>query len=177
MTLPGILSDRVFVIDTSSIIEVRRLFSQSSPPQRALVYDRLSAMVRNGTLFFPKKVLDELERGHEALEGTEDAPLSWAQEHQSVAVPDSELFEPLRAVLNVVRTLVDHDSTAPVEDADPYVVALAQKLRADGFQVTVIAQDSLDKPDKNSIHSACGLLSIPTVAIRAFLNQLGIRPR
>ena len=64
MALPGILADRVYVIDTSSVIEVRRLLSQANRARVDAVFARLSQLVREGALRFPAQVCEELVRGH-----------------------------------------------------------------------------------------------------------------
>lgn len=174
MTLPGILADRVYVIDTSSVIEVRRLLSQANRARIDAVFQRLTQLVHEDALCFPMQICDELARGHEVLSGVEDAPFDWAQANRGAAVPDSDLFDAVRSVLQVVPLLVDRDKTSGEDDADPYVVGLAHKLLMEGRHVTVVTDDRRDQPDKISIQSACGLMGIPAMSMRAFLGHLGI---
>ncbi len=174
MTLPGLLGTRVFVIDTSAVIEVRRLYSRGTKQQRKNALDVLSRLCRNATLSFPHQVYGELARGHDNLQATDDAPFDWVLENKFAAVSDTELFEHVRAVLDVVPDLVDRHKVSGADDADPYVVALAHKLLTEQLQVTVVSDDRKDQPDKTSIQSACGLLGIPAISMRAFLGHLKV---
>jgi hypothetical protein len=176
MTLPGLLPERIFVIDTSSVIEVRRLFSQANRAARERVYERLSQLVRTGSLTFPELVCEELARGHEGLADQDDAPFAWGQVNRGAAVSDAELFDDAKAVLAAAPNLLDRDKTSGADEADPYVVGLALKHAREGRQVAVVADDRNDTPDKTSIQSACGLVGIPAMSMRAFLGHLGIVP-
>lgn len=68
------MSETVWVIDMSSILQVRYSFGVEQRPQ---VFARLSALVAEGRLRFPKQVADELRRG--ARPGTPDPYLEWAE--------------------------------------------------------------------------------------------------
>lgn len=52
-------SEEIWVIDTCSVIQIRRIFS---PAQQKAVYEALTQKVDAGTLVYPKKVVEELER-------------------------------------------------------------------------------------------------------------------
>jgi hypothetical protein len=174
MTLPGVLPEQVFVIDTSSILELRRILSQATPLQRQRAFDRLSAECRTGALCFPAPVSEELERGHEKLGSAEDLPVDWVRENSFAAVPISDLFDELRQVLIGVPLLADYDKASGADDADPYVVALALKLRNDGRRVTVVTEDRRDEAYKMSVQTACGLMEIPAITIRGLAHKLGL---
>ena len=49
----------LWVIDTSSVAEVRRSIENAKKPQ---VFARMGTLVRDGRLIFPKQVVDEFER-------------------------------------------------------------------------------------------------------------------
>jgi hypothetical protein len=49
----------VWIVDTSSIAEVRRSVENIKKPQ---VFEKLSELVKQGRLMFPRQVLGELER-------------------------------------------------------------------------------------------------------------------
>lgn len=76
-----------WVIDTSSIIEVRRPALQIPAPKLPEVYGRLGELVGQGHLVFPRKVLEELERqaGTIAATGNADLPYEWAREQAEAA--------------------------------------------------------------------------------------------
>ena len=81
----------------------------------------------------------------------------------------------MKSVLSKAPTLVDPDSTR--EQADPYVVALALEITSGDLfapNVTIITEDRRDKPTKLSLATAAGLLRIPTIPLRAFLNSQSI---
>jgi hypothetical protein len=56
------------------------------------------------------------------------------------------------------------------------VVALALHLTGAGHSVSVVTEDRNDRDGKTSMVSACGLLKIPSMGVRAFLKHVGIWP-
>jgi hypothetical protein len=166
-------SERVYVIYTSSVIEIRRRMSQATKAELKAVFDKLGTLVDGGTLFFPQQVYGELEQGNENLGGADDAPFEWIHAHRGQAVQDTKLFAHVRRVLEVALNLVDKDKTSGPDEADPWVVALALSFLEDGRAVTVITEDRNDRLDKTSVQSACGLLGIPAMSIVAFLQYKG----
>jgi hypothetical protein len=178
MTSGRVGSARLFVIDTSSIIEPRRLLSRETAAERNRVYRALGALVEEGRLFFPSQVYEELERWHDVGEA-EDLPFEWACAFKgratAAATPD-ELFVAVRAVLNEVDNLVDFDKVSPADDADPWVVGLALHLAQAGHSVSVITEDRSDRDHKTSMVSACGALELPAMSVRMLLKHLGVWP-
>jgi len=71
-----------------------------------------------------------------------------------------------------VRRVLDPDKDH--EEADPYVLALALKLRAAGHPVGVITEDRRSRPTKLSLSDACGLLRIVSMSMEPYLEQQGI---
>jgi hypothetical protein len=57
-----------------------------------------------------------------------------------------------------------------VDEADPYVLALAVKLRLEGHDARVVVQEVKDTPKKLSLNTACGMLGIPSVPLRGLLR-------
>jgi hypothetical protein len=164
------------VVDTSSIIEVRRLMAQEPQAKVKAVYDELVALAVRHVLVFPHAVIHELKEGSTAIIGKTDYPLDWARSCESEEVPNHELYDQVRAVLAEVPDLLDHDKPSGTDEADPYVVGLALKLYDDGETVIVVTEESRDSPDKTSMRSACGILGLPTMSMRIFLRQQGIWP-
>jgi hypothetical protein len=78
-------------------------------------------------------------------------------------------FESVRAVLARVEALVDAD--ARFDEADPYVLAPAIDLRKRGRDVVVVTEDRVERPQKTSLSSACGIFGIPSVALMPFLHD------
>jgi hypothetical protein len=159
VTEPGV----VWVIDSSSIIAVREVVSRA---QERKVFTALGSLASASQLFWPPEVTQEVEA---AL--TRDSAVTWIKAHR-VSGERTPKLETVKSVLLKAPTLVDPDSTR--EQADPYVVALAIEMASDDFfapSVTIITEDRRDKPTKFSLATAAGLLGIPTVPLRAFLNS------
>jgi hypothetical protein len=72
--------------------------------------------------------------------------------------------------------VVDPNNTG-VEEADSYVLALAVHLKRLGHEVTVLTEETKNRPDKLSMNTACGLLRLWCLAIEPFLVDRGIWTR
>ena len=160
--------NEIWVIDTSSINEVRRFVPA---PVRQKVYDNLSAMVNDGALVFPVQVFDELDRFKNKAKP--DGPFEWAKLNKRAAAVYDPLYDHLKNVLahpqvkNVLDPEKDH------EEADPYILAMALKIN-EKTPVRVLTQDRMSKPSKPSLADACGLLRIVTLTMAPFLEQQSI---
>jgi hypothetical protein len=160
------------VIDTSSLLQVRRDVPRSG---RSRVFKGLSALVSGQQLVFPCEVYEELRVGHDGLKpGSKDEAFDWAKAVHDAATRHGTDYEAVRRVLAKVPDLVDYDKPRGPDDADPYVVALALRLREMGHDVIVVTEDRNDKPDKTSIATACGLLRLVRLPMLAFLADRGI---
>lgn len=165
MTIPG--AQRAWIIDTSSIVEVRRAYRREEQP---VVYARLTRLVDQGVLFFPREVLNELRDG--AIAGS-DLPLDWAEACAERATSQGTVIEEVRTlVLPRVPSVLDHTKVGGADEADPYMLGLALRLVALGRRVTVISQEIRDRPDKMSMSTASGLLDLPCVPIVPLINDL-----
>ena len=155
-----------FVIDTSSLIEVRRLVPVA---RLAAVLRSLSKLVDSGELVFPAEVDDELDRFRKP--DTHDPIGDWASAAKRRATRFGHQFEHLKQVLNdpQVKRVVD-PAKAGVDEADPYVLSLALALRGRA-EVVVIAQETRDRPDKLSMATACGVLRLVRLPVAAFLFE------
>ncbi len=160
-----------WVIDTSSIIEVRRSVLVVEQPS---VYSKLEEMTRQALLVFPIEVLKELERA--ADQSRPDLPLKWAKRVEAVAVSNPSL-DVVRDVLGQVPSVLDPDKSGGAEEADPYVLALAVELQRGGASVTIITQErDIDKPGKLVAVNRRGLQRIPAVTMLPFLRSRGFLP-
>jgi hypothetical protein len=165
---------RIWVLDTSSIIQVRRLHNLPASKQREILIS-IGELVEHDVVVYPREVLAELER---ACEGKQpDERFLWAKNHSEKACRFGAEFERVVHVLARVPSVVDTEKTTGAEEADPYVIALALTLREWGRDVTVVTEDRVDKPGKMSLGTACGLCGIPTVPLEAFLAHLTIWTR
>jgi uncharacterized protein DUF4411 len=161
----------VWVIDTSSVTEVRRKVPR---PEQPAVYRELEMLARQGHLVFPAQVLNELRRAHDKKR--QDLPLEWAERVEGDAISNPSLETVKNDVLAKVPEVLDPDKAGGPEEADPYILARAVELRRDGRNVTVITQEKTDKPGKLSLSTAAGLLLIPAVTMIPFLKSQGILP-
>lgn len=164
------MPDEVAVKDTSSIVQVRRIVARDMQP---MVFATLATMVTEEKLVFPKEVVKELQRYSNPDTALQDLPLQWALSNSPIATRHSVPLEVVKAVLSQVPEILDPDKPG-VEEADPYVLALAVHIQDQGRQVTVLTEERKDRPDKMSMTTACGVLRIPCLPIEVFLNRNGI---
>jgi len=155
----------IWVLDTSSIIEIRRSVAVD---KRSALFAGLSSLVAADRILFPKQVVDELERAVDP--NAPDAQYLWARQHADKANAQDPSLQEVKEVLAVVPEVLDPDKDAGVEEADPYLLAVAERLRNDGKDARVVTQETKDTPRKMSLNTACGLLGIPSVPLAAFLQ-------
>jgi len=146
----------IWVIDTSSIIEVRRGLIPRQDMQQ--VYDDLSAVVAGGALVFSPEVLKELE-AWENPSSALDLPLRWAKKNEGPATRFKPRIDYWKKVMSEAGDVIDPDKSGE-DEADPHVLALSLFLTDEGFQVTVVTEDRKDRPIRSR--------SIPPVACCAF---------
>jgi len=158
----------IWVIDTSSIIEVRRLGNQKKPK----IFEQLGALVQAGRLVFPKEVVNELKRA--ASTDSPDDQHEWAKRWEAEASQHAPSFEQVKDVLSRVSRVLDPDKDTGVEEADPYVLAMASRLRGEGKDARIVTQEIKDTPRKMSLSTAAGVLGLASVPLKAFLEFEGI---
>lgn len=166
----ALIATDFWVFDTSSIIEVRRLIPRA---ERRAVFDKLTNLVNADALVYPPQVLPELARLTNPKSTDPDMPQVWAKRNQVRATRYSLLLEEAKAILAVVPRIIDPEK-AGVEEADPYVLALAVHLAEQGHRVTVITEERRDYPAKMSLNTACGRFRLPCLPLEAFLEERGI---
>jgi hypothetical protein len=166
MALVGV----VWVIDTSSIIEVRRAVPVAV---RKKTFAGLTQLVNENRLAYPPEVLDELERNIDPK--TPDEQYQWAKSNATAAHVRAKCdLDDVKAVLADVPTVLDPEKDSGVEEADAYVLAVARKLRAAGIDARIVTQENRDTPAKMSMSTAAGILGIPCVPLKAFLTAESI---
>jgi len=159
----------IWVVDTSSIIAIRRSIENA---RRQSVFASMGALVMNGRLVYPKQVVDELERAADPR--SPDPQYLWAKQHEAKAMDRAPSLEEIKDVLAIVPTVLDPDKDTGAEEADPYLLAVAVRLRAEGKDARVITEETKDTPRKMSLRTAAGLLGVPSVPLTAFLGFEGI---
>jgi len=80
----------------------------------------------------------------------------------------------VKAILAVVPDVLDADKDSGEDEADPYVLALAKRLRSEGLDARIVAQEIRDFATKISIGTAAGVLGIPSVPLRGLLRAENI---
>ncbi len=155
-----------WVVDTSSLIIVRSLFSRTD---QATVIDGLTERLTAGRVVFPREVVVELER----YAGSDNPALVWAKTHQGVATARQPSFEGIVSVLAQVPEVIDPDKEG-VEEADPYVLAMAVDLLNGGIDARVVTEEFKTTGPKMNLGSAAGFLRIPSVSIKTMLKFEGI---
>lgn len=145
----------VATVDTSALIAFKGLVKIDD--QWGLLM-RMSDLVREGAITFPKQVTKELAYGQHP-----DAPGAWIGSAKSDVCHPQPGDETLVKVLEVAPQLVDYEATADREVADPYVAAMAHEVgaRHNGCRVVVVTNDVVDRlPLKLSLRTACERLGI-----------------
>lgn len=142
----------IWVIDTSSLIQIR---SGVPRPDRERVYDALSELVRVGRLLFPRQVLDELKRDSDKHHP--DRVCTWALGVEVHACARSPSFEEVRAVLVIVPDILDPAKDSGADEADPYVLAMARRVRDEGADGRVVTEETRNSPTKLSLNTALGV--------------------
>jgi hypothetical protein len=119
-------SNVIWVIDSSSIVDLKIL----PLAIRSQVIRHLNALVAGNRLVYPRQVLEELRSyaSPRALES--DVPYMWAKGNEVQACHPDRLINEAKAILDTYPDLIDPDA-AGRDPADPYIIALAQKLRRD----------------------------------------------
>ena len=160
----------VSVIDSSSILQVRRAVVRADQPG---VFQRLTEIVQRDQLVFPKEVLAELERWSNPNPGSPDLPLNWAHANSARETQNEVPIDTLKDVISRVSDIFDPNKSG-VDEADPYVLALAIHLQSQGLSVTVLTEERKDRPNKVSMNTACGELGLVCLPVERFLRINGI---
>lgn len=163
------MADPVWVIDTSSLIAIKSL----PHADRDRVFARLSVRVKGARLFFPREVLNELKRDS-SDKRSPDRPCVWALEVEGDACQHAPTLEEVKAVLAIVPDILDPAKDSGADEADPYVLALAKKLRDQGVDARVVTEEAKNYLRKLSLNTACGMLGIPSLPLLGLLRSEGI---
>lgn len=134
--------------------------------ERPAILAKLTEFVKEGRLRMPKQVVDELKRGSDEL-------VEWAQAVEAEAALGSPSLDEVKAVLAVVPDVLDPHKDSGAEEADPYVLAMAVKLKATEADVRIVTQETKDKPGKTSLRTAAGILNQVTVPFMGFRRVEG----
>jgi hypothetical protein len=157
------MAEPVWVADSSSLIQIK---SEVPRADRAAVFAALSALVAAGRLVFPPEVVKELKRN---TGSAPDDACRWAVGAEAIACQPVS-HDQAKAVLAQVPQILDPRKDSGEDEADPYVLALAVKLRDQGVDARVVVQEVRGAPAKMSLNTACGMLGVPSVPLLGLLR-------
>ncbi len=126
-------------------------------------------MVAADTLFYPPQVLKEL------LRVGPDVAHKWAKKNETKATRYGPLYNSITPILARVPNLIDHTKSGE-DQADPYIIAVGIALRNEGHAVTIITNDTTNKPLHTALSSAAGLFGFPSVPMALFLADRKLYP-
>lgn len=75
----------------------------------------------------------------------------------------------MKGILAVVPDILDEDKDSGAEEADPYVLAVALRMRAAGTDARIVTEERTDTPTKMSLNTAAGILGIPSLPLNGFV--------
>jgi hypothetical protein len=158
----------IWVIDSCSLIEIKTIPN----PIRPNVISHLDMMAVGGSLVYPQQVLGELKGYATPKVLATDIPYQWARKHETAACHPDLLLVEAKAILAAHDDLIVKDGSGK-DPADPYVIALAQKLKTVGNDARIVTNDTRQINKKVSVAAVAGLLGIPSTIMRIFLRGQG----
>ena len=106
----------VYIIDTSSLIELNK---HNPMDIYQTPWQKMDGLVKNGRLYAPKEVLDEIKRFDDAL-------VEWTKKHPEMFKdPTKEQIEIVKEILKKYPSLIKKGKRFA---ADPWVIALAIEM-------------------------------------------------
>ena len=105
----------LYILDTSSLIELQETYPQSSFPT---VWSNFESLVTSNQLISPIEVYNEIMPSNTFLD-------SWRNTNQNIFIQNtSTILSHVSEIMNQFPKLVDPNKTGPV--ADPFIIALAR---------------------------------------------------
>jgi hypothetical protein len=148
-----------FSIDTCSIITAR--VEKYPPSVFVKLWENVEAAIRRGEIKAIDVVKAELERN------CADS-FRWAKtQKQLFTRMNSSIISHANAVLKQAPTLIDASSV--VEQADPYVIALA----LDKSFTVVTEENSKPKKGREKIPTVCKAMNVPVVDFLGMIQEFG----
>jgi hypothetical protein len=154
----------VYIIDTSSIIDLFRLYPQDIFPE---LWKKLDELIKNNRLVSHRFVFEELQK-------KSDEACKWAKERKGMfREVTQQQIEKVKGILAKYPQLVDVESEIV---ADPWLIALAlekeeqQKLFK---EVKIVVIEEKIKPNKINIPFVCRELGIECINIIGLMRKEG----
>jgi Domain of unknown function (DUF4411) len=132
------------------------------------VADQVEALISMERFLAPSMVREELEKvGTEGL-------IQWLEDREGIFIATGEVLAGAQAVQNQFAGL--RDPKAEYEEADAYVIALAQ-LRSDGIVVTqeTPAAEKRNPKRTHFIPDVCRELGVPCISFLGLMRREGWR--
>lgn len=164
----------IYVIDTSSLIELEEIYPRS---EYFKVWERLDHLINKGLLKAPRAVYKEISPVNASL-------YSWAKEKArkkrrvgSHTRGVAQLFVPNDMVSGLASEILSlHPRLVhPYKEyaADQYIIALARTINDDlSDDAAVIVTEERDKPNK--IPHVARIYGIRAIGIYIFLKEIGL---
>jgi hypothetical protein len=156
----------VYVVDTCSLLELKKFPSDVFPTLRANV----DGIIDGGRLIAPREVFREVERGDDEIR-------TWSRARPSVFVDlDDPTGTCLEEVLGEFEALRDIVRLGPVF-ADPLIVALClARSRTDGENAYfVVTEENKKGPGSLKIPNLCEPFGLPTIKVLDLFRREGYR--
>jgi hypothetical protein len=168
------LSDNIYVVDTSSFIELGRKFGKYKDILVSL-WKGMENLARNGQLCAPMKVYEDLNR---ETDKEKDMIRKWAEIHKQILFRgiDAEQAIALKGVIRKHPNWVNPETDK--NEADPYVAALALAFRqckqrkVIDYQIVVVTEESAD-PKRLKIPSVCSGYGIRSINLHDMFVEEG----
>lgn len=157
----------IWILDSNCLIDMKVMISGAD---QWAAFRRLEDGVVAGEIALARQVIREL-----ATVAHPDVPGVWAQGVRSLLVHPLDCGnDHLISVMSSPAAAVV-DGSKDKDEADPYVIALALRLAAEGLAATVVTGDHVDRlPIKIAMTTACGYLDVPVAEPGEFLDAYGI---
>jgi len=153
-----LFSGHYYCIDTSALINLTRWYPRNNFPS---LWEKIETLVSEGRLIAPNYVLKEIEQATDK----KDELLKWAKKYKKMFARLEQ--EQLHSAQDIVKNnplLIDKDKT--IEDADPFVIALAIAKNA-----AIITDESKTNPNK--IPTIAGKYSRKSMSSVEFIKSQG----
>lgn len=163
---PATAADRVFVLDTCSLANMKRA-DVLRPNERFAFFAAMTPMLTDGRIAFPRQVAMEMSRAQYL-----DTPGDWTIGSRDLVIYPDPSDEAVAEVLGAAQLL---DPQAEREEADPYVVAMAYNIRAryPATNPVVVSDDVRDRmPRKESVLTACKRLDLECWQTADFVEHI-----
>ncbi len=161
MPQPKLGVDRMFVMDTSALINIWRWYAPDIMPK---AWENMELMVRRGEMIAPIEVLKEVERRDDEIK-------EWCKNHREMFIDVEDRLEIIKAIKKVQGAYDKQYWETNIQQnlwADPWVIALAlatEYLTENGKEHPVIVtSENQTKPNR-----------IPTIARRFGLKSIKVQ--